>query len=310
MSLELQIFLQRLLTPAVFSFVGCYLLSTPHQEENHDCNEPVEGIGFRAIAGAFLCGIGMIAADLWQRGLISKPMEWSQWRAKYQWEWMVWLIPASMLIMAIIRSLCLVPIHFISMSATATASIAASVLYVSLNEGSLWQDQSDKLILWMALGVVAVMWNTLALNSIARSGGSRWTPLVTMAQLGCIGYLIFQAYASLGEWVFTGIGVAFGASFMAMLKGSNANFYFGWQLSTIVLPLGVMAIACLAVSRFFEIPVIPNWLVGSILFLPTVVGGVDRTLGRRANAWMRAGIAAIICIALLGTIVYFAPIKL
>ena len=199
MIFELQILLQRLLMPFLLSSVGCYLLATTDQGEEGYDDEPARGVLFATLFGAVLCGVAMIAADLWSRGQIAKPMEWSQWRAKYQWEWMVWMIPASMLAIAILRCWFSIPIHYAGMAFTASISIAIGMLYVCLNEGIAWQDQSDKLFPWVTLGLVAILWNTLSLNSIARSGGSRWNPLITLAQLGCVGYLAFQAYASLGE---------------------------------------------------------------------------------------------------------------
>lgn len=308
MSFELQILLQRLLMPFLLSSVGCYLLATTDQgeEEGYD-DEPARGILFATLFGAVLCGVAMIAADLWSRGQIAKPMEWSQWRAKYQWEWMVWMIPASMLAMAILRCWFSIPIHYVGMAFTASVSIAIGILYMCLNEGIAWQDQSDKLFPWVTLGLVAILWNTLSLNSIARSGGSRWNPLITLAQLGCVGYLAFQAYASLGEWVLTGIGVALGASLIALIQGSSSRLHFGWQLSTVVVPLGIMAVCCFAVSQFFEPPKTPDWLVGCVLFLPSLIGVIDLTIRQIYSTWVRVFVAALVCTSLLAILVYYVP---
>ncbi|MFY8200463.1 MAG: hypothetical protein ACOVLE_07330 [Pirellula staleyi] len=307
MSFELQILLQRLLMPFLMSSVGCYLLATTDQGEEGYDDEPARGVLFATLFGAVLCGVAMIAADLWSRGQIAKPMEWSQWRAKYQWEWMVWMIPASMLGIAILRCWFSTPIHYVGMAIAATVSIGIGLLYVCLNEGSVWQDQSDKLLPWVTLGLAAILWNTLSLNSIARSGGSRWNPLITLAQLGCVGYLAFQAYASLGEWVLTGIGVALGASLIAGIQGSSSTLHFGWQLSTVVVPLGIMAVCCLAVSRFVEQPVTPDWLIGCILFLPSVVGVVDLASRKICSSWVRAIVAALVCTSALAILVYYVP---
>ena len=307
MSFELQILMQRLLMPFLLSSVGCYLLATTDQGEEGYVDEPARGVLFATLFGAVLCGVAMIAADLWSRGQIAKPMEWSQWRAKYQWEWMVWMIPASMLAMAILRCWFSIPIHYAGMAFTASISFAIGMLYVCLNEGIAWQDQSDKLFPWVTLGIVAVLWNTLSLNSIARSGGSRWNPLITLAQLGCVASLAFQAYASLGEWVLTGIGVALGASLIAVIKGSSSRLHFGWPLSTVVVPLGIMAVCCFAVSRFFEPPKTPDWLAGCVLFLPSVVGVIDLTIRQLYDTWVRVVIAALVCTSLLVILVYYVP---
>jgi hypothetical protein len=285
-------------------------LSTTDQGEEWYDDEPVKGVWFQTILGAFLCALGMVAAELWHDGVLAKPALWLQWRPKYQWNWMVWMIPSAMLIFAVFRSIFSIPVHYAAHALTVTSSLTAFILYVCLNEGALWQDQSSKLQWWLAMGVVATIWNTMSINAIARSGGSRWVPLITLAQLGCVAALILQAYGSLGEWVLTGIGVCFGASVVSLVKGSSAKLFFGWQLSTIVVPLGIMAVSCLVVSRFFETPAVPNWLLGIVLGLPTVVGAIDLCIGRLTNPWTRAIIAAVACGLVLGAIVFLAiPVK-
>ena len=75
MIFELQILLQRLLMPFLLSSVGCYLLATTDQGEEGYDDEPARGVLFATLFGAVLCGVAMIAADLWSRGQIAKPME-------------------------------------------------------------------------------------------------------------------------------------------------------------------------------------------------------------------------------------------
>jgi hypothetical protein len=307
MSLELQIFLQRLLLPAFAAFLGCYMLSTTDQGEDEYDDEPVTGIAFRTLFGAFLCGVAMIASDLWHRGKIAEPIAWSEWKANYQWEWMVWLIPAGMLALAITRCCFSIPMHYGSIASSTVASLAIGVLFVCLNEGSVWQDQSAKVVPWFAAGLVAILWNTFAVNSIARSGGARWNTLIIMAYFGCIAAIVFQSYGSLGEWCLVGVGISAGASIVAFIKGSTATVHYGWQLSTVMVPMGVMATSCLVVSRFFESPEIPNWLLGCVLFLPSLVGVIDLLLGRIANPWIRALLAATVCGTLLGLVIYYIP---
>ena len=302
MSFELQIVLQRLLLPAVCSLIGCYLLSRTDQDEDFYDDEPVRGIAFLTISGAFLCAIGMIGSDLWQRDLILKPAEWSSWRASYQWQWMVWMIPGSMLVLALARSIFAVPIHYTAMAGVAVASIAIGILFVCLNEGVAWADQSAKLLPWMAVSCLAAMWNISSLNSIAKSDGSRWVSLTVLGQLGCVTAIVIQYYAGLAEWALAGIGVAAGASLVGAFAKSTAKLHYGWQLSTVVIPLGIMAVACLAVGSFFEAKPLPNWLLGSVLFLPSFVCVIDIVFGRLTNSWFRVFLAACVCCAILGAI--------
>ena len=305
MSFELQIVLQRLLLPTICSLIGCYVLSRTDQSEDWYDDEPVTGMAFPTIAGAFLCAIGMIGSDLWQRGIVLKPSDWSTWRAAYQWQWMVWMIPSSMLVLALARSIFTIPIHYTAMAGVAVVSMAIGILYVCLNESVAWAAQSAKLLPWMALSCLAVTWNISSLNSIAKSNGSRWVSLTVLGQLGCVAAIVIQYYAGLAEWALAGIGVATGASVVGAFTGSKAKLHYGWQLSTVVMPLGIMAVACLAVGSFTETTEtkqLPYWLVGSVLFLPSLVCVVDIVFGRLTNAWFRVFLAACVCCVVLGAI--------
>ncbi len=304
MSFELQILLQRLLLPAVCSLIGCYMLSRTDPGEDWYDDEPIKGMAFTTLFGAFLCGIGMICSDLLQRGIIAKPDEWLTWQASYQWQWMVWMIPSCMVTMAVARSIFSIPIHYAAFAGFVTATLAICVLFVCLNEGTVWDDQKAKWLPWMAASCVAVMWNIASLNSIVKADGSRWVSLTILGQLGCVAAITIQSYASLGEWTLVGIGVAVGASLVGIFAGSKAKLDFGWQLSTVVIPLGIMAVACLAVSSFFESRPLPIWLIGSVLFLPTLIGVVDFVFGRTANTRFRVLLASCVCCLVLGGIFY------
>jgi len=302
MSFELGILLQRIVLPAICSLLGCYLLSRVDKGEDWYDDQPTKGIGWQTFFGATICAIGMIGSDLWQRGVLFQPVEWSNWQASYQWQWMVWMIPGFMILLALVRVIYSTPIHFTAMAATATTAFAIGVLFVCLNEGKAWEDQSTKLMPWMAASCLAVTLNTASLNSIARSDGSRWVALTTLGQFGCVAAIALQSYASLGEWTLVGLGVSIGAAVVGGLAGSSAKLHFGWQLSTVVVPLGVMAVACCSISNFFESQPLPLWLVGSVLFLPTIVCVFDVVFGRLFNAWFRVVIAAIVCSFVLGAI--------
>lgn len=216
------------------------------------------------------------------------------------------MIPASMVVLGLARAIFRIPTHFTGLAGTVTGAIAIGVLFVCLNEGAEWDDQREKLLPWMAASCLAAMCNMAALNSIARAGGSRWVSLTVLGQLGCVAAITLQSYGRLGEWAVAGIAVAMGASVVgAFGNSSSAKLHYGWQLSIIVLPLAVMAVACLAVSRFFfESQPLPIWLIGSVLFLPTLVGLFDFIVGRLTSEWFRVVLAALLCSLVLATILY------
>lgn len=305
MSYELDIGLQRVALPAVCSLIGCALLVRTDQGEDWFDDEPVKGTAFPTVLGAVLCASGMIASDFCRRGLIGAPAEWSTWKASYQWEWMIWMIPGSMVLLAMARAVFSIPVHFTGLAGTATGAITVGVLYICLNEGAVWDDQHAKLLPWMAASCLAAICNMASLNSIARAGGSRWVSLTVLGQFGCVAAIALQSYASLGELAVVGIGVSLGASLVGVFRQSSAKLHYGWQLSTIVLPLAIMAVACLATSRFFfESHPLPQWLIGLVLFLPTIVGLFDIVVGRITSEWFRVVLAAMWCSLVLGAILY------
>ncbi|MEQ1824806.1 MAG: hypothetical protein ABL921_02640 [Pirellula sp.] len=307
--MDVETLLQRLLLPFVGSFVGCFLLaSTDPGEEFYD-DEPIAAMAVRTIFGALICSLSMIASDLWGRGLIATPNEWGTWKAGYQWEWMVWAIPSCILIMALARSFFTVPNHHVAVASSLTACLAVGTLFVCLNEGDIWKDLSSKLMPWFALALVAIALNVFALNSIASTGGSRWSPLVVLGQFGCVAVLTLQSYGSLGNWCLVGASVCLGASAVGLVKGSYAKLHFGWPMSVVMIPMLIMSVANLVVSRFFESPEVPDWLLACILFLPTIGGVVDLLLGRLGNnPWVRVVIAAVTCSSVVGAVWYFAPL--
>jgi hypothetical protein len=301
--------LQRIAVPGVCALIGSALIAWTDPGENVYEDEPVQGKGFQTFFGALLCGAGLVASDFWFRDIIAKPGEWQNWKASYQWQWMVWTIPAAMIVLAIARACFTTPIHYVAIAGTLIWSISIGILFFSLNEGDVWQEQSSMLMPWLAAGAVAMALNTYSLNAIAKSGGSRWHSLIVLAQFGCVAAIAIQAYGSLGEFAIAGSAVAAGASIISLAKGSTSTTHFGWQLSTIVLPLAIMAVSILAVSRFFEAVQLPNWLIPCVLFLPTLSAIVDLVFGRLSNAWIRPMFSAAFCSGILGWIVYLALSK-
>jgi hypothetical protein len=307
MNFEIQVFLQRIAIPAVASLAGGWLLlSTEAGTENHE-DEPLQGIFFKTLLGTILCGIGLLASDLLQRGLLFKPEEWLSWKASYQWQWMAVLIPSSFVVLGLLRSVLPIPKSIANIAWPMLAILTACTLIVSLMEPDMlnaekWKEELKSLLWCIAVGTVAILLNIATLDNLARSGAARWTPLVLLGQLGCVAAIILQSYASLGEWTLACIGSTVGLSVGSLITRSQPPTFAGWQLSPVVFPLTIASGTSLLLSPYFQSHSLSHWLQGSVLFLPTAVWLVDIVFARYGNAWVRASCAAVICGVLLATI--------
>lgn len=305
MSLELEIALKQFLLPAVCTLVGCAILARTDQGEDCSEDEPVRGIGLQTLIGGAVCALGIFVSDLWQRAIIAQPMEWLTWQPSYRWERIAWMVPGCILALALLRFIVSTPVQFAGIAGSLTFLSAVGILYYSLNDSVMLEDQQPKLFPWVTAGYAAAILNVSSLNSIATSGGFRWVSLVLLAQFGCLAAIILQSYASLGLWCVVGIGIAFGASIIGLFFRSTTKLHYVWPLSIVVLPLSIMAVACLILSKFFfESHTLPLWLNGSVLFLPTLVCAVDIVFGRLSSAWFRVFFAGCVCSLALGAVFY------
>jgi hypothetical protein len=307
MNFEIQVFLQRIAIPAVASLVGGWiLLSTEECTENYE-DEPLQGIFLKTLLGTVLCGTGLLASDLLQRGLLLKPEDWLSWKASYQWQWMAILIPSSFVVLGLLRSSLPVPKSIANIAWPMLAILTTCTVVVSLMEPDVlkeekWKEELKSLLWRIAVGTAAILLNIATLDNLARSGAARWTPLVLVGQLGCVAAIILQSYASLGEWTLACIGSTVGLSIGSLIKGSQPPTFASWQLSSIVFPLTIASGVSLLLSPYFQSQPLSLWLQGSVLVLPTAVWLVDIIFTRFANPWVRALCAAGICSVLLAAI--------
>ena len=304
MNFELQVFLQRIAIPAVASLAGGWLLlSSEEGTENYE-DEPLQGIFLKTLIGTILCGIGLLASDFLQRGLLFKPEAWHSWSASYQWQWMAIIIPSSFVLLGLQKALLPIPKSIANIAWPILAILTAVTLTGSLMEPDAWKVETWKeevksVMLSICIGTAAILLNIATLDNLARSGAARWTPLVLLGQLGCVAAIILQSYASLGEWTLACIGSTVGLSIGSLIKGSKPPTFATWQLAPIVFPLAIASGVSLSLSPFFQSRPLPLWLQGSVLFLPTAVWLVDIVFTRYGNAWIRALCAAVICSVLL-----------
>jgi len=305
LSFETQIALQRLLVPSLIAFVGAFLMSRSMFRSPTAPTGSGPRLALRPLAGALLIGLALIVSDLWQRGILADPTAWRAWSAREPWMWMVWMIPAIIVVLAAMEYFLRLRDFSGGAGSPIRVALAAAAMLVVLPQGAGYEDQLGNAVRWVAFGTVASIWNASAIDGIATHDGARWAPCVLLAQLGGIAAMVLQSYASLGEWVLAGIGVTLGVCLVALIFPSAASSEVGWSLSPAVQGLVILACASVAVSTFYASTPQPNLLVASILLLPTLVGWVDCGV-RRWNPWYRALIAAAISGILIGIVVFLA----
>lgn len=179
----------------------------------------------------------------------------------------------------------------------ALAMACGLTAYVTLPTGQGWDDLLPLHRDWMLGMFVCGFLNLWMLDGLAREGGSRWVGLVAVAGLGGAAMLAGASYASLAEWALAGIvavGVATGG---ALLSGRGG-------LWGVVYPSGLLSVSVIASGRFYTYADYPTWLYGSLLLLPSLVGGVDwllRACGmRERRIWVRVVVAALVACVVLG----------
>jgi len=301
-SFENQIIIQRLAVPGVAGLIGCWILLTTRYAPEGAEDIPLDGIVGRTILGSLVCAFGLIASDFLQRDILFKPAKWLALDSSYRWKWMAIGIPIVIVIVGLLRCFVRKPNRYVALVWPCLVSLAVGTLFFCLMEEDTWGNVWPAIIQSLALGVVASTLNIATIDNLASSGAARWASLVLVGQLGAVAAIAFQSYGSLGEWALACIGLALGASLSGFLIESRPSVFANWQLSTVLYPLCIAAVASMCLTGFFRSEPLPIWLNASILFLPTIVWLVDLIFMRDRNNWLRASLAAILCGVPLATI--------
>jgi hypothetical protein len=302
MSFETEVLLQRIVVPCLMGLLGALILARCERRPMELGDVPWQRVLSTSFWGSLLFGLGLIVSDFWQRGMITDPASWLKWEAREPWMWMVWLIPGLALFLGIVKILVVTPGRFAGWCLPWVVVGSLAIIHIALPQGRGYEDRLPEAIQAFAIGIAAVSLNSASLNAIASRPGGRWSPCVVLAQLGCIAGLAFQAYASLGEFVLSGAGAALGLALVSLFLSSSRTLDYGWPLAPAVLALVVLAATSLCTLTFYFSAPPPFWLRMSILFLPTIVCGVDLWLGARHWGW-RVLAAAILWSLVLSAVV-------
>lgn len=300
--MEQQIFYQ-LLIPFVLACVGSWLITAAPRLD--DWEPPYFWQSFsRILPGVILVGLAILVADFGRRGILDQPKEWLSWSPKSRWEWMVFVVPGSMILFAILRSLVSSSMKLSQLMWPVSMFLAISIIAWCMSDqakGNRWS--WEVLFAWMVVSVVATTMNLASLENMITSCSSRWALLILAGQMGCVSAYAAQSYLSLSLWITSSAAIVLGAFFCSAFRPAKDQSFGLWQLSILTIPLAIATVPTLFLAERYSMEHLPLWLIGIVMFLPTIVWFFDIVYTRECSQWLRVLMAFIICASVLATII-------
>lgn len=301
--MEQQILFQQLFIPFVLAWAGSWLITAAPKLD--DWEPPYFWQSFSLILpGTLLISLGILVADFGRRGILDQPNEWLSWSPKSRWEWLVFVVPVAILLFGMLRSLVSSASKLSQVMWPVCVFLAVSIMALCLSDqvkGNRWS--WEVLFAWMVVGVVAITMNLASLENMITSGGSRWALLILAGQMGCISAYAAQSYLSLSLWITSSAAVVLGAFCCSIVRPAKDQSFGLWHLSILLLPLAIITVPTLFLADRYSTERLPMWLIGIVLFLPTLVWFFDIVYARGGSLWIRILLAFLICVSVLATIV-------
>jgi len=98
--------------------------------------------------------------------------------------------------------------------------------------------------------------------------------------------------------------VVFGAFCCSVARPAKDQSFGLWHLSILMIPLAIVTVPTLFLADRYSMERLPMWLIGVVLFLPTLVWFFDIVYARGCRQWIRILLAFLICVAVLATIIF------
>lgn len=303
--MEQQILIFQLLIPFILAGIGSWLITSAPQLD--DWEPPYIWQSFsRLLPGVFLVSVGILVADFGRRGILDQPSQWLAWTPNSRWQWLVFLVPIAMLLLATLRATISSPSKLAQVTWPVSIVLAIATMAWCLSDqfkGNRWS--WEVLFAWMVVGCIAITANLASLDNMASTGCSRWVLLVLAGQMGCISAYAAQSYLSLSLWITSAAAIVFGAVSCSVFR-PNKSLSFGlWCISLVMIPLAIVTVPSLFLADRYS-PTedrLPMWLLGLVMFLPTLVWFLDVVYTRESRQWLRILVAFLVCVSLLATII-------
>ena len=168
---------------------------------------------------------------------------------------------------------------------------------IAMPGGSGWEDTLELHRTWAALIGASCLANAFALESLARTGGHRWSLLVALAALAGPMAMAASTYGSLAQWAFAMIVATLVIAALAVFSPLESGFW----AAAIPVTAGGAGIA--AAGRFYSYDTHPMWLYAAVLFLPVMITVIDLPL-RKRNPWIRVIVSGLGSAAIAGLCIW------
>ncbi|MCU0711729.1 MAG: hypothetical protein MUC43_06690 [Pirellula sp.] len=303
--MEQQILIFQLFIPFVLAGIGSWLITSAPPLDDWEPPYIWQSLAWM-LPGVLLISLGIWMADFGRRGILDQPAQWLSWSSNSRWEWLVFLVPAAVLLLAMLRSLLSSTSKLSQVTWPVSIFLAISIMAWCLSDqfkGNRWS--WEVLFAWMVVGCVAITVNLGSLENMAASGSSRWVLLVLAGQMGCISAYAAQSYLSLSLWITSCSAIVFGAFVCSLFRSTKGQSFGLWHLSILMIPLAIATVPTLFLADRYS-PAkdrLPLWLIGTVMFLPTLVWFLDIVYTRECRQWLRVLVAFLICASVLSTII-------
>ncbi|MCP4888517.1 hypothetical protein N9D23_12525 [Rubripirellula sp.] len=162
--------------------------------------------------------------------------------------------------------------------------------------GDAWSDTLPLHRCWMLSVTLSCLWNSYAIDAMARRNAARWCLLTALAGLAVPFALAAATYGSLAEWTLSMLV----ATFVAVIAGSTRWLPAAWVTAFPIIAGGSIITAS---ARFYSYQDQPLWVYGVALFTPSILATIDCSVASRSTK-LRIVVSAIAATTMIGACIW------
>ncbi len=167
---------------------------------------------------------------------------------------------------------------------------------LAMPSGDAWSDTLPLPRCWMLSVTLSCLWNSHAIEAMARRGASRWCLLTALAGLAVPFALAAATYGSLAEWTLSMLV----ATLVAASVGLTGWFPTAWVAAFPIIAGGSIITAS---ARFYSYQDHPLWVYGIALFTPSILAAIDGCVTSRSTK-TRVTVSAIAATTMIAACVW------